>query len=203
MEFFNLFAPFYDGFMRLIGKKNIQFMVEKIRTKLPGRSDLSSPHLILDVGGGTGTLAAKLQSEKHQVFVLDRSEKMLSKAKGKGIPGENLVQSDVRSIPFNDEIFDLVTCLDALHHFPESEKGLKEMARVLKPGGIILIFDFDPEKKTTKVLKNIERCLGEPTEFYTPEGLRDLLWSFGIEGEIKPQNAWQFLYEGQKKKRRI
>ncbi len=45
-----------------------------------------------------------------------------------------------KSLPFDDESFDLVTCLGSLEHFPDPAASAKEMKRVLKPGGEALIF---------------------------------------------------------------
>ena len=196
MDFFRFFAPFYDGFMKLIGnEKNLEFLVEQISTNLPAQDSIS----ILDVGGGTGTLASKLRAKNNNVTIVDTSKEMLSRAKEKEIPEENLVVGDAADLPFENDQFDVVLCSDALHHFPSREKSLEEMARVLKPEGELLIFDFDPRSLVTKIIKITERFLGEPTEFYSPQELEKLLHSKGLVGNCQHINRWQFLYRGRKR----
>ena len=87
MDFFKFFAPFYDVFMKLIGnEKNLELLVEQISTNL---SDQDSK-TILDVGGGTGTLASKLHAKSYDVTIIDSSKDMLSRAKEKEIPEKKL-----------------------------------------------------------------------------------------------------------------
>ncbi|UMZ72765.1 class I SAM-dependent methyltransferase [Natranaerofaba carboxydovora] len=196
MDFFKFFAPFYDGFMKLIGnEKNLEFLVEHISTNLP----VQNSKTILDVGGGTGTLASKLYAKSYNVTIVDTSKDMLSKAKEKEIPEKNLVVGDAADLPFDSEQFDVVLCSDALHHFPSREKSLWEMVRVLKPEGELLILDFDPKKLVTKVIKITEKLFGEPTEFYSPHELENLLYSKGLVGNCQHINRWQFLYQGRKR----
>lgn len=189
--FFGAVAPYYDGFMSMIGNnKNLKLILKKI--------DPSPHHLVLDVGGGTGTLASKILEQGSSVYVVDTSEEMLDIARKKGLSEENLIVADASNLPFEDNKFDYLICSDALHHFKEKEKGIYEMARVLKKEGEIIILEFDPRRLTTKVLKLIEKTLGEPTEFYSPEKLQNLLDDVGIKGKIQNINRWQYLFQGKK-----
>ena len=70
----------------------------------------------------------------------DISADMLEEARRRCPPEVRLVQADARSLPFPDDSFDAVIALDLLPHLPDLESGLRELARVVAPGGA-LIFD--------------------------------------------------------------
>lgn len=101
--------------------------------------------LILDVATGTGRLPHYLFDEARfngRIIGLDPARKMLNLAVPKLVPFRNrvmLVQQTAVPLPFPANIFDAVTCLEALEFFPSSEAALCEMARVLKPGGILMV----------------------------------------------------------------
>ncbi len=153
---FNKLAPIYDNF---------SFFFKKY-TVLPilNRTQFSKNQVILDVGGGTGYLGQEIKNE-HEVkyFLVDKNKKMLSEAKNKKI--DELIYSSSCNLPFKKNLFDFVLCVDALHHFNNKEKSLKEMMRVLKQGGRLIILDLIPKKFLTKSIGYIEKLLGEPTEF--------------------------------------
>ena len=102
--------------------------------------------LVLDVATGTGrvplALLRRLDFDGH-VVGLDGSSGMLGEAAGKlgGYgPGRfTLMLKDATTLPFADRAFDAVTCLEALEFLPDPSATLREMARVLKPGGLFLI----------------------------------------------------------------
>lgn len=70
-------------------------------------------------------------------------------AKERGIENVAFIQGDAEALPFPDASFDLVTCRMAAHHFPHPAHAVREAARVLKPGGRLLLLDLyapdDPE----------------------------------------------------------
>jgi SAM-dependent methyltransferase len=88
--------------------------------------------LILDAGCGTGFAAEEL-SAGGIVIGLDAAAEALS-------PGlESACIARVESVPFADEVFDLIVALDLLEHLEEDERALKEMYRVCKPDGYLLV----------------------------------------------------------------
>lgn len=93
------------------------------------------PSRVLDVGCGTG---ANLLLFDGQIVGLDISLKALKLAKRRK-RNALLVQGSATALPFKDEIFDLVLALDLLEHLPDDLQGLREMYRVLKKGGTILV----------------------------------------------------------------
>lgn len=101
--------------------------------------------VILDVATGTGRVPLDLVREpsfRGRVVGLDDSRKMLAVAEKKLAPFADrvaLLRHPAAPLPFPDEHFDAVTCLEALEFFPSDRAALREMVRVLRPGGTLFI----------------------------------------------------------------
>ena len=102
---------------------------------------------VLDAACGTGRYAVGLAAAGARVHGVDASREMLAhaqrKANERGL-SVDLRQSDLRALPFDDESFDLVISALALCHVPELGPVMGEFARVLRPGGRVVISDFHP-----------------------------------------------------------
>lgn len=103
---------------------------------------------VLDVGCGTGLFASKVLDANPNAHVtgLDLSVGMLEKAESlkKIYPGRfTAVHGDSEHLPFDDGSFDVVTCIHSFHHYPNQIKVLREMHRVLRPNGELVIVDAD------------------------------------------------------------
>jgi SAM-dependent methyltransferase len=93
----------------------------------------ASPRKVLEVGGGEGELAERIRDEVGaEVIAIDQSERMVEIQQSKGIDAR---VGDVREPPFPDGEFDVVVAAWMLYHVPDLDRGLAELARVLKPGG--------------------------------------------------------------------
>lgn len=92
---------------------------------------------ILDVGCGTGALMKELGSYG-EVYGLDFSEKAIEFCKKRG--EKNLILGSINKIPFEDNFFDVVVSLDVLEHIDDDIGAIFEIRRVLKKGGISIIF---------------------------------------------------------------
>ena len=104
---------------------------------------LAFGNAVLDVGTGTGILLPFLRERighEGRLLAMDFSFNMLRQAAERR-NGANavLLNATVESIPFCSEQFDCVTCFAAFPHFPDKEMALREMIRVLRPGGKIII----------------------------------------------------------------
>ncbi len=93
---------------------------------------------LLDVGCGTGNHLASLRERGFAVSGVDGSEEMLVHAR-RNNPGVDLRRSDVESLPFQDEGFDFVISIEVMRYLPSIGGAVREMARVLKPGGVCLV----------------------------------------------------------------
>ena len=99
---------------------------------------------ILDAGGGTGRMTLPLANLGYQVTLSDLSPGMLAVAKEKlqkeGLLDRvNIKEADLASLPFNDETFDFVIRLHGAFSYPNSLKAAKELTRVTKKGGKIIV----------------------------------------------------------------
>lgn len=112
------------------------------RRRLTASLEMALPRVgnglrVLDVGCGTGHQLAWLKAKGYEVVGVDGSKEMLERARAT-IPGVELQMAEVDRLPFADASFDFVLCIEVLRYLPSSEACVREMARVLKPGGICL-----------------------------------------------------------------
>lgn len=114
---------------------------------------------VLEVGCGTGLVLQRIRSFARSVRGLDLSAGMLEKARQRGL---DVVEGSATALPFDDASFDVACSFKVLAHVPEVELALREMARVTRPGGVVI------------------------AEFYNPHSLRGLLKRFGPAGAIAP-----------------
>jgi demethylmenaquinone methyltransferase/2-methoxy-6-polyprenyl-1,4-benzoquinol methylase len=103
---------------------------------------VGSPHAVLDVGTGTAKLAATLRAlhPSARVVGVDFSEPML-RASSRAVP---LVAADALRLPFADASFDAVTSGFLVRNLSDLPAGLREQARVLRPGGSLVILETTP-----------------------------------------------------------
>jgi len=144
--------------------------------------------LILDVATGTARLPLALLTRPTfdgHVFGLDLSRNMLVQAERKLTPYAGrytLVWHDAQHLPFDDETFDAVCCLEALEFMPDPPGVLAEMARVLRPGGVFMV--------TNRI--NWEARL-MPGKAFSKDRIRAMLQSLGlVRIEFR---LWQVYYD--------
>lgn len=103
----------------------------------------------LDVATGTGRFALRWARAGATVVALDQSDAMLAvaraKAQAEGLPITFTMHPIEAPLPFPSDAFDLVSCGLALCHVAELAGVVREMGRVLRPGGHLLLTDFHPE----------------------------------------------------------
>lgn len=106
------------------------------------------PASVLEVACGTGISTRHLATtlpEGTEITATDLNPAMLEHAaKVNGdLPGVRYAQADALNLPYDDAIFDAVVCPFGIMFFPDQAKGMQEMARVLKPGGVLAINVWD------------------------------------------------------------
>lgn len=104
------------------------------------------PIRVLDVGCGTGIFAAHLRAAfpKASIWGIDLVAGMLSKGAARWRAHADRVlpvQADSERLPFGDGAFDVVTCANSFHHYPDQQRAVCEMRRVLRPGGRLILVD--------------------------------------------------------------
>jgi SAM-dependent methyltransferase len=128
-------------------------LVELTRRRLGDPSTLAA----LDVGAGIGLVDEHLTGEFGRVVGLDVSQAMLERAAERN-PGVEYVAYDGATFPFEDASFDVVFASCVFHHVPVAERrGLAaQMARVVRPGGLAVVFEHNPINPATRFA--VSRC---------------------------------------------
>ncbi len=117
--------------------------IERAANKPASCVQFQAPH-ILDVATGSGRVPYFVLNDPSfngRIVGLDISRPMLDRAAAKLSPfagRTGVVQGTAVSLPFASNHFDAVTCLEALEFFPSDTAALREMVRVLKPGGVLM-----------------------------------------------------------------
>ena len=123
-----------------------------------GAANVFAGQRILDIAGGTGDLAFALSKKvglTGEVWLSDINSSMLTVGRDRLIDQGSLlpcVQLDAENIPFPDNYFDLVTVSFGLRNMTHKEIALKEMCRVIRPGGKTMILEFS---KPVQILQPI------------------------------------------------
>ena len=107
----------------------------------------------LDIATGGGHTALAVAPHVAQITVSDLTPTMLATARAfilsQGVTNAVFVEADAENLPFADASFDRITCRIAPHHFPHIAQFVREVSRVLTPGGLFLLIDNiapnDPE----------------------------------------------------------
>lgn len=136
-ELFDRIAPRYD----LINDLQSFGLHRYWKAELVRMSAVSKGEKVLDLCTGTGDLAIRMDRIGAAVTACDFSQAMLERAKARA-PHIHWVQGDALHLPFADNSFDLVTIGYGLRNLPNFGEGIHEMARVLRPGGRLLILEF-------------------------------------------------------------
>lgn len=120
--------------------------IAKTLSFLKNWTQISPEAAVLDIGCGTGEFERLLLTENPQQVItgVDISEKMLLMAKQKcrTYPNVSFRRASVLALPFADNSFDVVVSASAFHYFDDPTLALKEIKRVLKPKGRVIILDW-------------------------------------------------------------
>ncbi|BCJ46957.1 hypothetical protein GCM10010168_35230 [Actinoplanes ianthinogenes] len=119
------------------------------------------PGIAVDVACGTGRHTAYLASLGHRVTGVDSSPEMLALARAK-VPQAEFHQADLHDLPLPGDHADLVTCALALAHLPDLKAPFAEFARILRPGGHLLVTDIHHELAALSAPVRVRSGDGEP-----------------------------------------
>lgn len=165
-DFFNEVAPQWEDLRR-------DYYDESVKSRLEELQLFKSHMTVVDLGAGDGYISRAIAPSVKKVIAVDISAQMLKqlekKAKESGIANIQAIETQAQDIPLGNGSVEAVCANMFLHHLEEPEDVIREIYRVLKPGGLVVISDF--EEHTNQLLK---------------ERMHDIWMGFNID-EVK---AW-------------
>lgn len=186
-EFSNLAEKYYGGFWGFYFKNSYRKALNLAKPYLgSGRS-------ILDVGCGPGGLEKLLSRlvSGSKIIGIDISPKVIEVAQ-KSINNDDnkqnneiiFIVSQASIIPYPDNFFDIIFCLNSFHHFPDQVGFVREANRMLRPGGVLVLLDNINDNVIRKCwIKILNLCFGEKeVEYHSRKEIREFLLSnmFGL-----------------------
>lgn len=139
-KIWDLYAPIYSRAMRA-EERSYAFLYRRIPKLVRAKE-------VLELATGPGVLAKRIAPVTKRMLATDYSAGMIAEAK-KGACPKNLrfEVADALSLPYADASFDAVIIVNALHLLPEPERALREIARVLRPDGILIAPNFVKQRE--------------------------------------------------------
>jgi SAM-dependent methyltransferase len=176
----------------------VRHLVGRFLHRVSELAALERPRRILEVGCGEGivlaTLASRLPGTRLDGLELDGTALNAARTR---CPGATFVRGDACAVPFEDQSFDLVVCLEVLEHLPEPARALRELRRVAR-AGCLLSVPHEPFFRIGNLLrgKNVTR-LGDPTDHLQHWGAREFVAFCGRELAIRVRTTafpWIIVY---------
>lgn len=158
--YYDEFSKSYEDHRRPNRDDGYHALVDDLEVELTTRYGTGKD--ILECGCGTGLILERIREHARRAVGIDLSPGMLALARARGL---DVHEGSVTKLPFEDASFDVTCSFKVLAHVPEIGKALSEMARVTRPGGVIL------------------------AELYNPWSFRGLAKRFGPAGRISSRGT--------------
>jgi ubiquinone/menaquinone biosynthesis C-methylase UbiE len=158
------------------------FYVRATSRETLARLSINPTDSVLDVGCGTGALLYQLSARypRARLVGIDPSPEMLALAGERLAPAIELKQGWAEDLPYQDEVFDLVVSCNVLHYIREPLVALKDMLRVLRPKGTLVITDWCDDYLACRICDWYLRVFNAAHfRTYSTRQLRDLLGGAG------------------------
>ncbi|QIO22550.1 class I SAM-dependent methyltransferase [Haloarcula sp. JP-L23] len=134
---------------------------------------------VVDVGGGPGRAIRRLDLPER--IVVDAAPGMLRRARSHGLVA---IVGDAGRLPLAAESVDAVLIVDALHHMAQVDAVISEAARVLRPGGVLVVREFNPATLRGRGLVAAEHLVGFASVFFTPDELTRRVATAGLNPTV-------------------
>jgi len=129
------YTTWYEGETLGAGafRRRRELTLEVLRNLPPGK--------VLDVGCGPGVLVSGLLEQGHEVWGVDFAPAMIEQCRAafKGEPRAHFAVGAIEALDFDDDSFDAITCLGVVEYLDDDRAALRELHRVLRPGGLAVI----------------------------------------------------------------
>ncbi|GEM_PF-1277752 len=201
MNGFDRYVSFYDILSSIINIYHPKQIAELLELE-----DAGAPCRILDIGGGTGMLAQKILQLKPwhglEFTILDPNLKMLARSMARSKKdGAHVKHFHGRgeNMPFPSQFFDRAISTSTLHHVSSPQAVLCEAYRVLKPGGIMVMQEFNHAFFSIKALMLLDRLLTGNIQKIYPAQVHSWGEKAGfIKGQVIPCGRKLFFWKGLK-----
>jgi ubiquinone/menaquinone biosynthesis C-methylase UbiE len=147
-------------------------------------SIVHQPESVLDVGCGTGRLLRRTYRywPEAQLIGVDPAQGMIEKAKLL-TPNATFFTAMAESLPLKDNSVDLAISTTSFHHWQDQAAGIREIARVLRPGGYFMLVDVSLPNWMVRVFR--------PKRVHSPAQLRTLFTQAGLQVQTQQTLAWR------------
>lgn len=164
-KFWDKYAPIYDMIMRKESKNNELFTYIN--------QYLNKDNILLDAACGTGLFTINLSKNVKEVYSFDYSEEMIkiTQKKIQKLHLNNIHTSvqDITNLNYEDNKFNIVIAANIIHLFNKPEKALKELQRVTKDNGIIILPTYTIGKNFDKIKIKFMKIFGFSSNEWTPD----------------------------------
>jgi ubiquinone/menaquinone biosynthesis C-methylase UbiE len=156
------------------------FFSETVRDKAMGVCGVKAGAVAADIGAGTGFMTEGLAARGCRVIAIDQSEAMLNQMKLRLAKYEDIEYrlGESETLPIDNQAVDYVFANMVLHHVESPAKAIKEMVRILKPGGKLGLTDLDQHKFEFLKIEHHDRWMGfcrdDVKAWLTEAGLRNV-----------------------------
>jgi demethylmenaquinone methyltransferase/2-methoxy-6-polyprenyl-1,4-benzoquinol methylase len=186
-DHFDFIAPLYDRIVRL-----------PVSSRLCELLKLPTDGSLLDAGGGTGRVSSRLRSAVGKLIICDFSLPMLKQAQAKH--GLYSVKTRAEQLPFADDTFDRVIVVDALHHFFDQQAAIRDLIRVLRPEGRLVIEEPDRNRLIVKILVVAEKMAFMRSRIHRMTEILDMVTAEGMTACIERGHGFASWVVADKKK---
>ena len=172
---------YFDDVASQWDKMQESFFSEAVREKAYTVANIQSGEIAADIGAGTGFITEGLIQRGLRVIAIDQSEAMLQELKKKfKSAGEiDYRKGEAEKLPVEGDSIDYVFANMFLHHVELPSIAIKEMVRILKPGGMLVITDMDEHNFEFLKKEQYDRWMGFRREdvkrWFVDAGLKDVV----------------------------
>ena len=155
--FWDRVAPLYDAFENTVNRASYE------GTALAVAQMIGPGDEVLECACGTGAISVAIAPTCARLVATDYSDGMLAQARKKLAKRSNVIveQADITALPYADDSFDVAVAGNVIHLLPDPEQALRELARVVRPGGTIILPTYiEPPKRKQGMIPALLARLG-------------------------------------------